>query len=200
MSQKKPESRENEPAVELKDPVMAAVLAWLIPGLGHLYQRRKAKAALFFVCIMSTFMYGLYLGSDREEGLWGRAVYFQWQENEKRLAYLCQIGVGLPALPAMVQAARMNRNKRVWWGGFEAPPRPPDMEPENLNAKQPTENQLHKTLHRYFGLATAYTMIAGLLNVLAIYDAWGGPVLAENAGKEEEGPSEEKQDDSEEAA
>ena len=29
----------------------------------------------------------------------------------------------------------------------------------------------------YFELGTVYTLIAGLLNVLAIYDAWGGPVL-----------------------
>ena len=37
-------------------------------------------------------------------------------------------------------------------------------------------NDWHKTLNRYFELGTVYTMIAGLLNVLAIYDAWGGPV------------------------
>jgi uncharacterized protein DUF6677 len=34
----------------------------------------------------------------------------------------------------------------------------------------------YKTLNRYFELGTVYTMIAGLLNILAIYDAWGGPV------------------------
>jgi len=28
-------------------------------------------------------------------------------------------------------------------------------------------------------------MIAGLLNVLAIYDAWGGPVFGETAKKED---------------
>jgi hypothetical protein len=27
-------------------------------------------------------------------------------------------------------------------------------------------------------LGTVFTMIAGLLNVLAIYDAWGGPAYA----------------------
>ena len=30
----------------------------------------------------------------------------------------------------------------------------------------------------YFELGTVYTLIAGLLNILAIYDAWGGPVAA----------------------
>jgi hypothetical protein len=33
-------------------------------------------------------------------------------------------------------------------------------------------------LHRYWEFGTVYTMIAGLLNVLAIYDAWGGPAFA----------------------
>ncbi len=34
----------------------------------------------------------------------------------------------------------------------------------------------YKKLNKYLELGTVYTMIAGLLNVLAIYDAWGGPV------------------------
>jgi hypothetical protein len=32
-------------------------------------------------------------------------------------------------------------------------------------------------------------MIAGLLNVLAIYDAWGGPVFTERKEEEDEEPS-----------
>ena len=46
--------REAEPSVELKDPMIAALLAWLIPGMGHFYQGRFAKAILFFVCISET--------------------------------------------------------------------------------------------------------------------------------------------------
>ena len=36
----------------------------------------------------------------------------------------------------------------------------------------------HKELKWKFELATLYTMIAGLLNVLAIYDAFAGPFIA----------------------
>ncbi|MEX2559048.1 MAG: DUF6677 family protein, partial [Pirellulales bacterium] len=36
---------------------------------------------------------------------------------------------------------------------------------------------LQKRLHRYWELGTVYTMIAGLLNILAMYDAWGGPAF-----------------------
>ena len=121
----------DSPAIDLKEPALAALLAWLIPGLGHWYQGRRAKAVLFFVCIMGLFCYGLYLGGSNKQCLdskgkigYGRAVYFLWNSEERRLPYLCQIGVGLPALPALVQANRMNNHRQVSCGGFMAPPRP----------------------------------------------------------------------------
>jgi len=179
-------------SIDLKDPALAAFLAWLIPGLGHLYQGRRAKAALFFVCIMGIFAYGCYLGGSSEMG-WGRVVYFSWRLGDKRLPYICQVGAGLPALPALVQASRMSNDRKVWLGGFMAPPVPASPEnsalpadPEGPNAAQPTAHTLHRRLHRYFELGTVYTMIAGLLNILAVYDAWGGPVFSETAKKEDE--------------
>jgi hypothetical protein len=168
-------------AVNLKDPVMAAFLAWLIPGLGHLYQGRTAKAVLFFVCIMGIFVYGLYLGGNKELG-YGRAVYFAFRDNDWHLPYICQVFVGLPALPACVQAMRMGNGKEVAFNGFMAPPCPIDSRgnkilPENSpNYNQPTLDTLNHDLNRFLEFATFYTMIAGLLNILAIYDAASGPV------------------------
>jgi hypothetical protein len=171
--------------IELKEPALAAFLAWLIPGLGHWYQGRRAKAALYFVCIMGLFAYGLYLGGSSTLG-YGRAVYFSWRPGDERLAYLCQIGVGLPALPALVQANRMDNNRKVWCGGFMAPPRLSDREGPNVD--QPKPGDLHRQLHHYFELAGFFTMVAGLLNVLAIYDACAGPVVVRpDAKKEQEG-------------
>ena len=34
----------------------------------------------------------------------------------------------------------------------------------------------HKRLGRFFEIGTLYTMLAGMLNVLVIYDAWSGPM------------------------
>jgi len=182
----------NEPAgqaaaetIDLKDPGLAAFLAWLVPGLGHWYQDRRAKAVLYFVCIMGLFAYGVYLSSSNEKCLhsdgtigYGRAVYFSWRPGDVRLPYLCQVGVGLSALPALVQANRMSNQRKVWWGGFMAPPRlPPGGEPDDPNADQPLVGDLNRQLHHYWELAGFFTMIAGLLNVLAIYDAWAGPVV-----------------------
>ena len=51
--------RLDEPSeIELKEPWIAALLAWLVPGLGHLYQGRTGKGLLFFICVMGTFVFG----------------------------------------------------------------------------------------------------------------------------------------------
>jgi hypothetical protein len=85
--------------VDLKDPTTAAILAWLIPGLGHFYQGRYFKSGLYFVCILGTFVAGLYLGDDK-------VVNWTWTSGRKTYGYAAQVLVGLPALPALVQAYR----------------------------------------------------------------------------------------------
>ncbi|MGQ0636299.1 MAG: DUF6677 family protein [Planctomycetaceae bacterium] len=84
--------------VPLKDPVFSAVLAFLIPGLGHFYQRRLFKGLLYSVCILGTFFTGMQIGH-------GQVVYFNWHSPENRTyAYLCQFWAGLPAVPALAQS------------------------------------------------------------------------------------------------
>jgi TM2 domain-containing membrane protein YozV len=187
---------QTENLVALKDPALAAFLAWLVPGLGHLYQGRTAKGLLFFICLMSTFAYGCYLGSSSDPQIgWARVVYVAWRDDDMRLAYLCQVGIGLPALPAIVQANRAWNGKEPW-GRFMAPPQPEGLNPDDPAARalaqQPTLDTLNFHLRGYFELGTAYTMIAGLLNLLAVYDAWGGPVFPVEAKKEEEDEEEEE--------
>lgn len=187
-----PERTSEEVVVNLKDPGLSALLAWLVPGLGHLYQGRTAKAILFFVCIVGTFAYGVWLGGRSDLG-YGRAVYMSWRPGDNRLPFLCQIGVGLPAFPALIQANRVKQGKTPLWNGFMAPPR---LEPANRGAAgPPTLDKLNYELSSRFELATVYTMIAGLLNILAIYDAWGGPVLAEAKKEDEEEPPKRRKDD-----
>src|SRR6476660_8063405 len=152
--------------IDLRDPWIAALLAWLIPGAGHLYQRRTGKGLLFMICILSTYFFGLALGE-------GKVVYASWNQVDRRWQYPLQLGAGLPALPAIVQSMRRGE---PMLGGFMAPPK----SPEELS-------DWHKTLNMRFELGTLYTMIAGLLNILAIWDAYGGPVVSE-PGKQERGP------------
>ena len=173
----KTEAAEPAPSVEpaavpLKDPWLAVALAWLWPGAGHLYQGRTAKGVLFMVCILATFFYGQYLGRGRVV-----FVYGPWKAETFRWPYLCQVWAGLPALPAIVQARRTPR--------FEDETFSPSrwyMPPQH----QEEYDRLHKHLHRFFELGTVFTMIAGLLNVLAMYDAWGGPAYMHDKSKAEE--------------
>lgn len=145
--------------IDLRQPALAAFWAWLWPGAGHLYQRRYAKGVLLMVCILSTYCYGLMMAG-------GRVVYLSWTKTEKRWQYVCQLGVGLPALPALIQAGRRAQHAEPWLGGIMAPP---------VNEGQLSQWHLEHKL--FFDLGTLYTMIAGLLNVLAIYDAYAGPML-----------------------
>ncbi len=173
---------EENVTIDLKDRTLAALLAWLIPGLGHFYQGRTAKAVLLFVCIMATFSYGCYLGGNDKVG-YARVVYVSFRPGDRRWHYLCQIGVGLPALPALVQAARV-RQGYAPWTLFMAPPR---LAEDSLDP--PTLDRLNYELNVYFDLGTIFTMIAGLLNILAIYDAYGGPVLPEKKPTESNDPA-----------
>ena len=177
------------PQIELKDPVVAGFLAWLIPGLGHFYQGRYAKGVLYMVCILGTFIYGLYLSSSQQTGP-ARAVYFSLRSGDLRLAYLCQVGAGLPALPALVQAVRVSNGNEPLWDGFMAPPL---MESDRIDRpSHRTLADLNRQLPRFYELAGAYTMIAGLLNVLAIYDACCGPVAEPGTNDDEDEDAEEE--------
>jgi hypothetical protein len=157
-----------------------------------LYQGRTGKGVLFFVCIVGTFLYGLYLGD-------GRVVYAstpilaRWQ-------YFCQVGVGLPALPAVVQKFRVDDGKPPLFGdNFERPPRMTGGDPpqsRDLSGNQVLHpDELAKWNHDYndmFEMGTVYTVIAGLLNILVIFDAYGGPLVIlppENKKKLPDGPA-----------
>lgn len=162
--------------IDLRDPPLAALLAWLVPGLGHIYQRRYAKGVLFMVCILGTFFFGLVLGE-------GKVVYAaNYQDNVgpkgfygyvQRWPFALQMGVGLPASPAIVQTLIVKRGGKPLMNGIMAPPKNSD-----------TLGAWHDEMGTRFDLAQLYTIVAGLLNWLAIYDAAAGPAFSEPA----EGP------------
>ena len=51
--------------VDMKNRAVAAFLAYLLPGAGHYYQGRKAKAILFATCILGLFLTGFIIGRGR---------------------------------------------------------------------------------------------------------------------------------------
>ena len=148
--------------VELRNPAVAALLAWLWPGAGHIYQGRTGKGLLFMICILSTWFFGLALAH-------GHSVYASNSTIPRQLVFGCQLGVGLPAAPALVQVAYLRNNpQQPLWDGFMAPP------------NEVGEDELSEWSLKYgilLDMSVLYTMIAGLLNILAIFDAYGGPLV-----------------------
>jgi hypothetical protein len=155
----------SQPSVPLRDPLKAAFLAWLIPGWGHLYQGRKGKAILYATCILGLYLMGMLMGD-------GKIVYWRWvspfEKPEKFcIYYLGQFWVGLAALPALIQGTLQHYGHDPILGGFLAEP------------PQAILNGLHPRLGKLVEIGTIYTTIAGLLNILAIYDAYEGPAYVE---------------------
>ncbi len=199
---------EGEPIlVNLRDPYLSAVMAWLVPGAGHFYQRRFAKGCLFMICILSTFFYGLALGR-------GRVVYASFEKGDIRWQYPLQAGAGIVALPAVVQSFKTQNGgdpyfklcerypedypvesmrfhkvdaqafpdavvDRTLKDGLMAPPAGPILEHGN-----DVRGMWHYDYKHMYELGTLYTVVAGLLNLLAIYDAFCGPAVVTPAQRE----------------
>jgi hypothetical protein len=155
----------SEPTVSLRHPLTAAFLAWLVPGLGHFYQGRTGKGILYAVCILGLYGMGMVMGE-------GKIVYWRWVNplnypEKFCLYYLGQFFVGLPALPALIQGTLSHFGHEPILGGFMAEP------------SQIVLNGLHPRLGKLVEIGTIYTTVAGLLNILAIYDAYEGPAYLE---------------------
>jgi hypothetical protein len=62
--------------------------AWFIPGLGHLWLGRRQKGITFLVALTAMFIFGLWLE--------GRLFPFQPSEPLVALAFVADLGIGLP--------------------------------------------------------------------------------------------------------
>jgi MFS family permease len=182
--------------IDLRNPFLAAVLSWLVPGLGQCYQRRTTKGGLFMGTLLAALVIGLWVGG-------GRVVYASWRGGESRLAFLGQAGIGVVAIPAVIQSLRLHGDgKEPLAGGWFAPPlKPgqlvstayaarlmrsePGVDAEDFFDKPPYKqfrgDQLsmwQRRLGRRFDVGTLYTVLAGMLNVLVVLDAFAGPMRA----------------------
>ncbi len=111
-----------------KDPYIAGTLAWLIPGMGHLYLGLRGRCAVFFFAINLTFWGGMVIGGLRSTV----------DPHTNTAWFFAQIFAGLNTVISFMLS--------------------------DLTAAMPSYG---KTLD----LAIIYTSVAGLLNVLVIFDA-----------------------------
>lgn len=166
------------PPVKL-DP-LAALLSYLIPGLGQIYQGRVGKGLLFFGGLYLLFFYGMWMGQWRNvwlpdaDGLPGAAIGGQELGGFAKAVYhrpqfLGQFWIGVAAWPAVYQHAVFDKTKDAGpvFGKFERTPDENEL------------NTLQRNGNKRWDLGWVYTVIAGVLNLLVIYDALAGPMFRE---------------------
>lgn len=161
------------PPPPIKLDYVAGLLSYLIPGLGQLTQGRVRKGLLFLISLYALFFYGMYLGrwqnvylpdNNREE----RGLSRLASDIYSRFQFVGQFPIGMVAWPALYQYY-------VYDPDAKEPPlhswmRPPSME---------RINELQRDGDKTWDLGWVYTVIAGVLNVLVIYDAIAGPAFRE---------------------
>jgi hypothetical protein len=84
------------------DPAGAALLAWAVPGAGHLFLGKWAKALLYFLLISGTFFAGWAM-SDFDN------IYFE----RGRWHVIPQMGVGIATFAIGLKAAAANPKDTV---------------------------------------------------------------------------------------
>jgi len=163
--------------------VLAAILSYLVPGLGQIYQGRVAKGVLFLVCLTGMFVLGLKLGgwrnvylprdipaSSRSIGFFGSNIPLPsplanlWH----RKSFAGQAWIGVLAWPAIWQFANLpvpTQEANPFWHDMQRAPSDAELN-AMLNASDKTPD-----------LGWIYTVIAGVLNILVIYDAYAGPAF-----------------------
>lgn len=156
-----PPSRAEKWAQELRArgryPELAAFLAFLVPGLGHVYLGRHRKGLLAFVVLVGLFGWGV--GISR-----GECVSLAADEDSgHRYAFVAQVGAGLPTALALLSTHSYQVKTAL---GMKA------QEPDRVSNHFQDDDYVERLPKLDEGLL--YTMIAGLLNLLLIYDAFLG--------------------------
>ena len=175
------------------DP-LAAFLSYLLPGLGQIVQGRVGKGVLYFVCLYGLFFYGLSMGNWKN--VWLADYSAQppvavggfalpkgaMKDLSYRREFAGQFWIGIAAWPAILQ-----------YQTTEALPKGDDPGKESWQPKSnaifgsymqvPPEaelNRLQRDGDKRWDLGWVFTVIAGVLNILVIYDALAGPVVKED--------------------
>jgi hypothetical protein len=183
--------------------MLAALLSFLVPGLGQIVQgllsgnaNRLSKGVFFLATLYFMFFYGMYLGQWRNVYLphvqeqlirEGRPLAVMGVRLSPfvgdvytRLQYAGQFWIGIAAWPAL-------------WNYFvpdtpilsQFQPSPGAVrQGDEFLRRQALEQaeaeqialQVAPGMGKLWDVAWVYTVVAGLLNLLVIYDAWAGPV------------------------
>lgn len=168
------EAKKDEPERVPFSP-MGGLLSYLVPGLGQVAQGRYGKGILFFVCLYGLFFTGMALGDWANVYLPDTAeVNNPWKLPDlaanifNRPQFAGQFWIGVAAWPAIIQYNQFDPAKKSGplLGTFERAP-----------LSEAEINEMQRKSDKTWDLAWVYTVIAGVLNILVIYDAAAGPAF-----------------------
>jgi hypothetical protein len=165
--------------------LMGGLLSFLVPGLGQIVQGRIGKGLLFMVSLIGLFHLGQAMGDWKnvyipvtdnlqfDDRFADQRGQFRIQRLQKlpsnlyqRWHYIGQFWIGIPAWPALWQYFEMPvpaQEANQFWQRYQRQPSEDDINRFWVNSDKTPD------------LGWIYTVIAGVLNILVIYDAYAGP-------------------------
>ncbi|MEK7798406.1 MAG: DUF6677 family protein [Acidobacteriota bacterium] len=132
-------------------PFVACFLAWLVPGLGHLYLRKKDRAAVFFTVVLGLFALGV--ASD------GAASLFEPRQPLSFLATLDNLATGPIDLVSRYHT----------YGGIVFALPGEDGDPRRTDLLNRLRARVRSVTYEY---GTIFLLTAGLMNILLILDCY----------------------------
>lgn len=148
--------------------VVAGVLAWVIPGAGHAFLGRWIRGAIIFLCINGLFWSGVYVGG-----------VFTVDPIKEKWWYMAQMCTGASGVYSLSRQAAQRAALVAEDRGL-----PPETPAERAwGRRNVSSSDVQQTVDRLAAekglalvdkgdqVARAYSGIAGMLNILCIFDA-----------------------------
>ncbi len=178
--------------------LLAGLLSYLIPGLGQIVQGRVSKGIFFAVVLLSMFHVGLALGNWRN-------VYLPTKEDaskakarmgsprsvgqwalDRHFSFAGQVWIGVAAWPAVWQymGGPYQDPQNRFWVNYQREPGVWNENSGNYNFDA-LNAQVRSAENKDLDVGLIYTLAAGLLNLLVIYDAAAGPAFHDDKTKPE---------------
>ena len=144
--------RDTDEAVSTRSPWLPCLLAWAIPGAGHLLLRRTSAGLVFMAVVLTTFGFGLALNGT---------VYAM--DPEQPLSYLSTLAnAGVGPLDAWARVRTFGDLRY----------RMPDSRSDSV-----AREQILKRVRQRYGAGThsygrTFLLTAGLMNLLLVLDVF----------------------------
>jgi TM2 domain-containing membrane protein YozV len=143
-------------------PLLALFLAWLIPGAGHAYLGRRARGIVIFVTIGATFWAGVAIG-----GVMTMDYYFE------RWWFAAEVLTGIHGLVGwqhqrQVYARMAREDPQI---GLPRPAPGGEVTPQQVRIDRWLSEEGIALVAPGDKLARSYAGVAGLLNLMCMFDA-----------------------------